>query len=1217
MAQTNLRACIEWIESDVPSRQQKLQSGFIGCPPDHQLHRSSCSLGSRGPVRSTSAQEYARWCREGWPVESTQVAATRLPPPQADQQMRQQQTLQRQPWSQPVAPCGQQGNRQSSVGRASAAFDNDISDDMLAGIDLENVTAMSKPAFSAPPQAAAPLGQSSFHNMPAGTRTVLHNAERPPSQYSGAKIAQLKERLGQVNDELADAQDDDSPSYNLQLAKRLKQERASLKKLIAQADDGDSTAANHSQTPPNAAAFQRTNGNRSYGPSSFPLPAVSHLQFPPQLQHQPPSLQHTQSFPNNISDTWSNGASASDPFDNKSGARCFSCGQLGHFKRDCPAPSTSGGYSAGENQSNSASELVAGSGSRESFANSGGIIASYEPTPVKPNKRVSGLAQADTKRWGCDFPWTAMAKRANQRTFGNHSGFRPNQLEIINATMDRHDALVLMPTGGGKSLCYQLPALLCPGITFVVSPLVSLIQDQVTQLNAIGIASAALCTAASGQQAQIYSALGTLSRTGEGDKLKLVYVTPEKVAASGALMDIMRRLYNRPVPDRFGNSCTMIARFVIDEAHCVSSWGHDFRPDYKKLRILKREFPRIPVLALTATATEMVQRDIKSQLGLQNSILFKTGMNRPNLRFEVRQKKKSMISEIADVANSHKCGRELGSGIVYCFSKKECEQTAEKLNKELGGTSRKKKVDYYHAGLSAAARAEVQTAWSSDTIPIICATIAFGMGINKPDVRWVVHSSLPKSLEGYAQEVGRAGRDGQDSQVVLFYSYGDKAKIEFLINKEDEQGRGQRNEHTRRKDSENLLRMMAYAENDVDCRRKLLLAHFDEHFDVALCNGSCDNCECTGGKTEIIEKDFTHYAQALLDMIVQMSGDYTMLYINDVFRGSGQKLIKERRHDKLPQYSRGKELLKSEVSRLVLQMLEKNVLRESHRTGFHGDIQTSLHPDQRGASVLASGRLHFKLKCRVKTSGKSSAASKRGATAAKRKADSTRKRINPEANRKTALNGIGAAHLDVPTTAREKTAEPAKSIVFSMDEALHEALLATRKEIAKRTKCLPFHVYPNTSIQEIIKAKPTSLEQLEMVPGVGAERAKRYGQDILSTVRNVVGAANCPTDMLGDLPDEALENIDIDNLATADSNVNGDRTLSVAANSSHHFPTSGQSVNLNGYQLANTAGDRQGISISQHDVVSLAESDEDDDDNDDIFATKSQAKRGRKGSYQA
>lgn len=404
--------------------------------------------------------------------------------------------------------------------------------------------------------------------------------------------------------------------------------------------------------------------------------------------------------------------------------------------------------------------------------------------------------------------------------------FRENQLESVIATCQGSDTLILMPTGGGKSICYQLPAILSNGLTIVVSPLKSLIADQVNRLQSLNVKTSALFGETKENEASdIYSDLRQ-----DFPEHKLLYVTPEKINASNYLMSIFQTLYERG----------LLARFVIDEAHCVSTWGADFRPDYRKLGKLRDLFPTVPIMALTATAPPKVRDDILDQLRMNKDLakVFIQSFNRPNLKFEVRDKSKGCLK---DICNMIRANFSKQCGIIYCLSRNDCEQVASNL-REQGITSAP-----YHAGLSDDSRKRVFSAWSRGTFQVVCATIAFGMGIDKSDVRFVIHYSMPKSIEGYYQEAGRAGRDGNFASCILFFSRSDLYRMKSMLNKT---GFGRKVEDKKR-DVGNLQHMIDYVDNKNECRRTILLRYLGENFDSADCikhlKTACDNCLTKGG----------------------------------------------------------------------------------------------------------------------------------------------------------------------------------------------------------------------------------------------------------------------------------------------------------------------------------------------------------------------------------
>ncbi|KJE91661.1 DEAD/DEAH box helicase [Capsaspora owczarzaki ATCC 30864] len=484
-----------------------------------------------------------------------------------------------------------------------------------------------------------------------------------------------------------------------------------------------------------------------------------------------------------------------------------------------------------------------------------------------------------------DYPWSGDVQKAMRKVFGLNKGFRTHQLEVINCTMSGRHCLVLMPTGGGKSLCYQNPAVISKGVTIVVSPLLSLIQDQVEALVQLNIGAVFL----SGSQTEAEQSRVYLELSRQDERCKVVYMTPEKISHSTRLLSQLDMLYQSK----------RLARFVIDEAHCVSQWGHDFRPDYKQLRMLHDRFPTVPVMALTATATERVRSDIMKQLNIHQAEIFVQSFNRENLRYQVYKKDKTTLDDIARMIKKQ---WPKDSGIVYCLSRKDCETVAREL------VQRGIAATFYHAGMDPGDRAVVQRDWIGNRKQVIVATIAFGMGINKPDVRYVFHYSLPKSLEGYYQESGRAGRDGYEAHCIMYYSYGDKSKMESMIEKGDSSA------EQKRIHKDNLAKMIMYCENVVECRRVQQLAYFGEKFDRALCKRTCDNCRSS---THYVERDISSVTISVIECVQAATGEdgqssssssrgtlpskrFTLLHFVDVFRGSNNQRIAQAQHNRLP-----------------------------------------------------------------------------------------------------------------------------------------------------------------------------------------------------------------------------------------------------------------------------------------------------------------------------
>lgn len=474
---------------------------------------------------------------------------------------------------------------------------------------------------------------------------------------------------------------------------------------------------------------------------------------------------------------------------------------------------------------------------------------------------------------------------ALKRYFG-YDRFRPGQEDAIAATLANRDVVAIMPTGGGKSLCFQLPALLKPGLTVVVSPLISLMQDQVVALQARGIGATFLNSTLSWQE--IKNRENAILQ----GKIKLLYIAPERLLAAKGLefLDAVK-------------ASVGISSLAIDEAHCVSEWGHDFRPEYRQIGTIRLRYPDVPILALTATATPRVRKDIIQQLSLNNPEIHVSSFNRPNLYYEVLPKQKQSYSQLLQLVKQQK-----GSGIIYCLSRKKVEEIAFRLQND------RILALPYHAGMTDSERAGNQTKFSQNEVQIIVATLAFGMGINKPDVRFVIHYSLPRNIESYYQEAGRAGRDGNPACCTILFNRADLRTINYLIDQKE-------NLQEQRISRQQLHKVIEYAEGN-ECRRKMQLSYFGERFSGNC--GGCDNC-CHPKPTE----DWTIEAMKFLSCVARCQERFGTNHIIDVLRGAVNKKIETYGHHLLSTYGIGKDRTAEEWKNLGRSLVFQGLVDET------------------------------------------------------------------------------------------------------------------------------------------------------------------------------------------------------------------------------------------------------------------------------------------------
>ena len=599
------------------------------------------------------------------------------------------------------------------------------------------------------------------------------------------------------------------------------------------------------------------------------------------------------------------------------------------------------------------------------------------------------------------------------KKFFGYSEFRPLQAEIIQHILQKKDALVLMPTGGGKSICYQLPAIYLPGITLVISPLIALMKDQVEGLIANGIPAASLNSMMSDSEQQQVKQLCIQG------KIKLLYISPERVKAEAD--------WFLPRLD--------ISLIAIDEAHCISHWGHDFRPEYTQLAILKERFPNVPVIALTATADKVTRTDIIEQLRLNNPQVFISSFDRPNLSLTVRRglNKKEKIKSIVHFIRQHRdqCG------IIYCMKRSDTEMLVEELSLfQIKATA-------YHAGLSPQKREQAQNDFIHDRVDVVCATVAFGMGIDKSNIRWVIHFNMPGSIENYYQEIGRAGRDGAKSDTLLFYSMSDLIVLRQFA---EESGQVEVN-------LEKLNRMQRYCETDV-CRRRILLSYFGEEVEKDC--GNCDVC-----KNPPLRFDGSILVQKALSAVVRTNQQIGVEMLIHILRGAARTELTEKGFHHIKTYGAGRDLSYMEWKEYIYQMIQLGFLEIDYA-----------HANRLKVTALGTKVLYGKATAQLA------------------------KYIPPEPEKKKAKTG---------SEKKGFKAQPIRPIESeSVDEILWDALKQLRKQLADRESRPAYHIFTDDSLEDMVAQKPITLGDFNQIRGVGQIKLEKYGRVFVSLIRFVL-----------------------------------------------------------------------------------------------------------------
>jgi ATP-dependent DNA helicase RecQ len=604
-------------------------------------------------------------------------------------------------------------------------------------------------------------------------------------------------------------------------------------------------------------------------------------------------------------------------------------------------------------------------------------------------------------------------EEALKQYFG-YDSFLPGQRQIIEQVLTGRDAFVLMPTGAGKSLVYQLSSLLLPGVTIVISPLIALMQDQVERLETNGIAATFINSSLSTSERSLRE------RAALNGKLKLLYVAPERLLTSGFLSMLDQ------IEERVG-----LSLLAVDEAHCVSEWGHDFRPEYRQLGQLRNRYPLTPMMGLTATATQRVRADILDQLQLRNPYVHIASFDRPNLSYEVRQKNTGSYRELVELLREH----QDVSVLIYCQTRKGVDDLTALLRHD--GIN----ALPYHAGMTNEERTKNQLHFIRDDVPVLVATIAFGMGIAKPDVRAVIHYDLPRSLEGYYQESGRAGRDGLPARCVLFFNYGDRFKVEYMI----AQKPSELEQYVAR---QQLQQVIAYCESTI-CRRSVLLDYFGETWEQENC-GNCDTCLRPAIPQEYLE-DRTIDAQKFLSCVGRTQQRFGTRHIIDILRGANTQKIRDNHHDQLSTYGIGKDRSVEEWQHLARALLQQGLVTSETTEGY---------------PILKLNSL------------------------------------SREILRKQRSVEIAVPIKKAVETPRKQEKPDTLPVLDPESEQLFQHLRTFRKQLADEQSVPPYVIFPDTTLRALAQQRPQSQSHFARIPGVGSRKLEAYFVSFTNAIRD-------------------------------------------------------------------------------------------------------------------